>query len=547
MTLPEAMNLAVAHHQAGRLAEAESVYRRVLLQQKDNADALNLLGVLCYQRGKNDEATQLINRAIAISPRTAQFFFNLALVKVAQRRWDEAVTYCQRTLQFNPQFTAVFPTLGTALYCAGRFDEAITILEKAVALEPANAITRTHLGNAYYGRGGMLPEAATAYFQAIALDPAFLDAYANLANALNDQGISEQAVEWCRRALALNPDYVEARNTLGIALRTVGRLAEAKAAFERVLELQPDHAAAHWNLALALLIEGDLPRGFAEYEWRWKLPQHALRRPSRQPLWDGADLSGKQFLLYTEQGLSEAIQCSRLIPKVAERGGRVILSCQPELMELLQNIPGVAQVVSSKQPPPEHDFQQSILSLPALFKLSLDSIPRDVPYLRADASVAEHWKSRLAGDTRRKIGLVWGDAEGSHPDRTVPLDLSCLAPLTNVEGVHWISLHKGDSARTLRAGPLQISDWTHELSNFAQTAALIDNLDLVIAVDSPIAHLAAAMGKPVWVFLPTVPNWQWMRERSDSPWYPTMRLFRQKHANDWTDPIARVVEALAHL
>jgi tetratricopeptide (TPR) repeat protein len=335
-------------------------------------------------------------------------------------------------------------------------------------------------------------------------------------------------------------------NDLGTALRDLGRLDDAEAAYRRAIASKPEVGSSHWNLALLLLLRGRMEQGWKEYEWRRAVKESGWQRlgehhPSlAQPRWDGSAAAGKRLYIYSEQGFGDTIQFVRYLPMVQRTGARIILGCQTALVQLLQHLEGVEQCLPFSQPPPPFDAHCPLMSLPLVFGTTLQTIPADVPYLKADAGKLEKWKERLGGGTERKIGLAWAGRRVPDPRRSIPS--SQLAWLSDAANVRWISLQK-DRADGPPPG-MAINDWTAELADFSETAALIGNLDLVITIDTAVAHLAGAMGKPVWMLLPFNPNWRWMLDRSDSPWYPTMRLFRQEKRGDWNGPVERILQEL---
>ena len=467
-------------HEAGRLHEAEQLYRQILAQQPEHAGAMQFLGVIANQVGRNDIAVGLIRRAIGLNPNVAEAYNNL----------------------------------GNALKDQGQLDEAIA-----------------------------------AFRQALALNPNLPEAHNNLGSALKDQGQLDEAIAAYRQAIALRPTYADAHNNLGNALKDQGQLDEAVAAFRQAIALKPDYAEFHFNLSLSLLTSGDFQQGWEEHEWRWKckeFPTPARNFP--QPQWDGCPLEGRTLLLHTEQGHGDAVQFIRYLPLVEQRGGRIIIECQAELQRLIRPIAGRCQIVVSGQPLPIFDLHCPLLSLPRVFGTNLDNIPNNVPYLRADAEDAGRWQRRLADHSPLvKVGLGWAGSPAHRNDCNRSMKLATLAPLGQVPGARFFSLQKGEAAAETKTPPagMELVDWTQELKDFADTAALIANLDLVIAVDTAVVHLAGAMGKPVWTLLPFVSDWRWLLERQDSPWYPSMRLFRQPRIGDWDGVITRVVEALS--
>jgi hypothetical protein len=366
-----------------------------------------------------------------------------------------------------------------------------------------------------------------------------------LGNALQDKGQLNDGIAAHNRALHLNPNYAEVHNNLGNALGAAGRFEEAVASLRRAIELKPDFAIAHFSLANMLLLQGDFDRGWPEYEWRRSLPG-LNRREFVQPRWDGTALNGRTILLHAEQGIGDTIQLIRYVNTASVRGGKIVVECQPELVRLFQTLSGVDQVVALNQPLPDFDIHCPMFSLPPILKTNLETIPATVPYLKADENLCLRWAACMAPFGERNVGIVWAGSPGHKNDRNRSFSLSQLSPFARIPGITFHSLQKGDAARQASTSPegMKLIDRSAELSDFAETAALIANLDLVIAADTAAAHLAGALAKPVWVLLPFVPDWRWMLDRPDNPWYPTMRLFRQKSFGDWTEVIERVAQAL---
>jgi hypothetical protein len=371
----------------------------------------------------------------------------------------------------------------------------------------------------------------------------------NLAMALGAAGKVEEAVNIAKTAVEMKSDYAEGFNTLGNLLADLGRYDDAAAAFGRAIQLRPDYAVAHWNLSLILLLRGDFEAGWAEHEWRRKTTVESHPREFEQPMWDGGDLHGRTILLHHEQGFGDMIQFIRYAPLVAERGGRVILSCPTELASLLREIPQIAEVHAGDDLP-EFDCHCPILSLPAVFKTRVETIPAKTPYLKAPVESVDRWREILgAKDGKLRVGLAWAGNPRRRLDRRRSIRLEQLAPLSMVKGVRLYSLQKGQTPQTSTGVPagLELIDLSSRLHDFAETAGAIENLDLVISVDTAVAHLAGAMGKPVWVLIGYVPASRWMLDRNDSPWYPTMRLFRQPAMDDWSTPIAQIAQALREM
>ena len=511
MTLQQALELAAQHYQEGRIRDSESLLRQILAQKADQPDALHLLALIAQQCGHQEAAIELLRRTIARLPDVADPYANLGVVLANLQRFDEAIE------QYN----------------------------RALALDPNHPFTRNNLGNAL-ARTGRPVEAEAEFRRALELRPQFPEAINNLGLALRDQGKAQEAIPYFHRAIALKPTYAEAYNNLGAALERLGRHVDSVDAYRQALALQPDYGVAQFNLGIALLLQGDFQQGWPLYESRQVMMESSVRRDFAQPLWDGSALNGKSILLHAEQGHGDTIQFVRYAPMVAARGGQVILQCQPALVRLLAAQGTFGKVVAQGEPEPQFDLHCPLMSLGRIFDTTLNTIPQTIPYIRADVTLVEQWRTRLAPfKDKLKIGLAWAGNATHIFDRERSLPLSMLAPLGQIDGAHFFSLQKGPRAQQAKSPPMSnFTDFTESLDDFADTAALVENLDLVIAVDTAIVHLAGAMGKPAWVLLPFAPDWRWMLHREDSPWYPALRLFRQPTRGDWDTPIGKIVEQL---
>jgi tetratricopeptide (TPR) repeat protein len=591
MAAPAAQSLfeaGLAHHQAGRAGAARALYDRALRADPDHFDALHLLGVVLVQAGEGPAGVALIERAIAVRPGDVAARSNLGWALAEAGRLDDAVAAYDGALELDPGYIAGHYNRANALRDRGALAEALAGYDRVLGLQPAFV-------EAWVNRGAVLerlrsPAETVASFQkAIGLRPDLAVAHANLAKVLNDLKRSDEALASAERAVALVPDsaaahnhralalydlrrldealaaadraitldpkYPEAHNSRAITLFDLRRLDEAVASCDRALAIRPDFAAAHLNRATSLLSLGDLARGFEEYRWRWQVNgfQPAITR--LRPAWEGQDLTGKSILVYGEQGFGDHLQFSRSVTEAAKRAARTVLVTEPALLTLFQrSFPGV-EVSTGVQDEATFDFQVALMDLPAAFGTTRETIPADIPYLVADPGDVARWADRLAGYPGRKVGLVWagdthaGRAAGAAVDRRRSLRLAQFAPLARVPGVTFVSLQKGEPAAQAASPPdgLQLIDLTADLRDFSDTAALVENLDLVIAVDTAVAHLAGALGKPVWILLPYVADWRWLMDREDSPWYPTARLFRQKSVGDWAEVIKRVAAAAGNV
>jgi hypothetical protein len=435
---------------------------------------------------------------------------------------------------------------------AGRLVEAEASYRRAIALQPGHARAYNNLGGVLHMRGD-LDGALAAYRRALDLEPDLAQANQNSASILRDAGTLERAAEGYRRQTLANPRDALAFNDLGNTLRELGRHAEALAAYAQALAIDPQLAEAHFSRAFVLLLQGEYAEGWREYEWRWRIP--AFNAPARRfaaPIWDGARVDGT-VLLHAEQGLGDTLQFVRYAPLVASRCRGVVLECQPELRSLMASVPGIARVVARGEPLPEFAAHAPLMSLPARFGSTLENLPWDGPYVRADAQRIARWRERLASDAaapgvaRLRVGLVWAGRPQQWDDRKRSISLAMLAPLARAAGVAFYSLQVGAAAAQGATPPpgMTLIDHAAHIADFADTAALASQLDLLITIDTSVAHLGGAMGLPTWVLVAFAPDWRDHLARSDNPWYPTMRLFRQARDGDWTDAIEAVAAALA--
>lgn len=507
---------AIRQHQSGALEMAADLYRRVLDQQPRNTDALHLLGLVLHQCGDPKAALPLIRQAIRL----------------------------------NGTVAAYHNSLGAVLLACDMTENAAAAFRQAIRLAPGYAEAHNNLGNAAQ-KLGWLAEAVECYQRAVAARPDYADPYSNLSVALRALGRLREAEAAARQALTLKPDYASAHANLGIILHDQSRYDEALTCYETALSADPGHAEAHVNRAVQLLQLGRLEEAWPDYEWRWQMQGFTTpKRPFAQPAWDGGNLNGRILLLHAEQGLGSAIQFVRYAPGVAANGGRLVLECQRPLARLFRHSLGaprgpVASVIVKGETLPAFDVHLPLMSLPQRFATSLASIPADVPYLAADADAVAAWRERLKGRPRPRIGLAWAGNPNHLNDRNRSMPARAFIPLINRAAGSFFSLQVGPGASAqLKDLPATVVDLTFELADFLDTAALIQALDLVISVDTAVAHLAGALAKPVWLLLPFVPEWRWLLDRDDSPWYPTMRLFRQSAPGDWAGVIERLADAL---
>jgi len=469
---------------------------------------------------------------------------NAGLAFQNQGQFNEAIACLQEAIQLSPELPAAYYILGSLLQRQGQIDEAIDLYKKLLEMNPYHSDAHNILGSAYQEKV-QLDEAIACYRKAIYCNENSFMAYNNLGAALRLQGNLDEAVASYQKALRINPDFTEAMNNLGTALRDKGDPGEAMSWYRKAIQIDPDFVDAHWNLSFALLLAGQFEEGWQEYEWIWKLkkPKHKLP----QPLWDGADIKGKSILLYAEQGFGDVIHFVRYAPRVADKGAEVILGCQKELKSLLKGIPGVSSVVAFGEALPKFDLQCPLPSLPRIFNTTIDSIPSQVPYMQPDIQSVSKWRHKLHIDKLSlNIGLVWAGSPGHLNDRNRSCPPDLFLPIARIDGLRLFSLQKEIPERwsSGSVSELNLIDYTEDIEDFSDTAGIIMNLDIIISVDTAVAHLAGSLGKPVWSLLPFAPDWRWMLNRDDSPWYPTMRLFRQPSPGDWKSVISKLHDEL---
>jgi len=540
------MDESVAHaircHQAGQLTDAEAIYRRILSKDPNNFDALHLLGLICGQRGDTEQSIDLISRAIRLKPDYPVSYYNLGNIFSNKGSLDEAVAAYRQAIQLDPNFSEAYSRLGNVLQEQGRQEEAVKSHRQAAQLRPESAVAQNDLANALVANGDV-DDAVATFQRALSLDPRNAAIYYNFGNALMARGEFAAAANCYQRAIGIGPTNSDMFNNLGASLVALGRPEEAIQSYEQAVQIRPNDAAAHWHLATALLVTGNFERGWEEFERRIEYSAMRLNRGFSQPQWDGAPPIGKTVLLHAEGGFGDALHFVRMVPEVVSRGGKWILECQRELVSLFAQISGVARIIPRGEQLPHFDMHMPLQGLPRILKIRLENIPNTVPYLHPPGDRVEYWKSVIPNSDTFKVGLVWaGSKHGAHSSRTGSIDV--FAPLAKVEGVTFFSLQKGEESHQTPPAGMEWMDFTPEIGDFADCAALMANLDLIVSVDTSAAHLAGAIARPVWVLIPFACDFRWLRDRTDSPWYPTMRLFRQTPSIGWNKVAQNIAEAL---
>ncbi len=584
MNIAQQLKRALELHQAGKLADAGVLYRDILKIDPNNVDALNLRGVLLQQGGQLPTAITLLQKAteiapdylaawvnlgnalqltgrltdavdafqkgMTLNPNMPEAANNLASVLNALKRHEEAVNACVSALKLRPDFAEVHINMGNALIGLGKPAEAENSYRRAIELRPANATAYFNLGNALSDLG-RLEDALEQYRKAVALDAANPEKHYNYANTALKLDRYVEAVEGFRSAIEVNPNYVDAYCNLGSALQSLGDTAEAIECYREAIRISPrgkQQPDLHWNMALALLQQGDYAEGWEAYEWRWLTPTFAtFKREWQKPEWTGGSLDGKTVLIHAEQGFGDGIMFGRYAPLVAKKGGHVVLECRAPLTRLMRSLEGVAECFDLGGPVPEHDFQIPLMSLPRVFRTTLDNVPAAIPYLKPPADAEPD--PRIAQANGLKIGFAWAGSPTRRDNAKRSAPLAMFEPLLKVPGTRFFSLQVGKFQPEIEKldASLGAVDLAPGLKDFADTAAAVNALDLVISVDTAVLHVAGALGKPAWGLLSRPTGFFWMNDRDDTPWYPRLRLFRQPEMGDWKSVFERARAELAKL
>lgn len=537
---------ALQRHQAGDLGEAVTLYRQVLADEPQHAEALHYLGVALAQAARYQEALVPLAAAVERTPDQAAVHTHYGNALAGLLRYEEALTSYNRAVACDPAFAEGYYNRGVALTALGQPTAALASYDRAIECHPSHA-------QAHNNRGILLmnlerwSDARDALDRAIEARPQFVDALINRSHVLRREHRYEEALACADLVLSIDPDQAEAHNSRGAALADLGRSEDALQSYERALALCPSLAEAIWNKGLVELSNGHFLPGWQHYESRWDVRSLRLSRryADRTLLKAGDSVSGRKILLHAEQGYGDTLQFSRYASVLAARGAQVILSVPTALKSLFVGRDDLCEVVTPDQAP-VFDMHCPLLSAPGICSTDLDTIPRNVPYVAVEPAAVHRWAQKLgSADGRLKIGLVWSGRTTHHNDANRSIALELLASLTK-HSAHWISLQKDirTSDEPVLAATPAIHRYGELLTDFADTAALVMNLDLVITVDTAVAHLAGALGRPVWILLPHVADWRWLRNRSDSPWYPTARLWRQSEHGAWSPVVAAIGETL---
>lgn len=574
----QALSAAIAHHGSGRVADAEKIYNRILETIPDHPDALHLAGVAAGQQGRRDEAIQRIEQALVINPDLVEAHNNLGNILKDAGRLDDAETHYRealarksdyadahgnlaillhergnlaaatdayrKALEINSENDNLLCRLGDACFAQGQPEEAVDCYRKALAVAPRRADVLNNLGNAYK----MLKrydEAADSYRQAVAIEPDFAVAHSNLGATYGGCDRFDEALSCHDKAVSLAPDNIAILLNWGVTLKDAGRLDDAEAAFRQAMIQDPECAETHAYWGQLQLLQGDFQRGWANYAWRHRMAVSPIKNKRlAQPLWDGGDIKGKTLYVFSEQGVGDTVQFVRFLPRIARTGCRVLLEAPESLTTLLQDVEGV-DVVPIGAPLPDFDCYVPLMDVPMRLNLLSENDLASPPYLRAPAGRLDAWANRIADDGALRVGLVWAGNPSHQNDQRRSMAADLFRPLCGLTGVRLYSLQVGrDGEAAAVLGAEAITDLAPDLRDYSDTAAALARLDLVVTVDTSVAHLAGAIGTRAWVLLAAAPDWRWMLERDDSPWYSDLRLIRQSDPGDWAGVIARVVEGL---
>lgn len=533
-------------HRSGHLVEAAAAYRKLLVLVPASAQIINELGTIALQAGKLEEGVQLLGRSLEIAPNQPITLSNRAFGLLKLNRPREALEACDKALAIKQDYAEAHYNRGAALTALKHPQEAVASYERAVALKPDYAEAYHDRGNALLTGLNRPEEALASYDSAISIKPNYAEAYHNRAAALTRLNRFEEAVNSCDRALALKPDLAEAHYHRGSVLTELNCLHEALASYDRALAIKPDLAEASFNKSILKLLHGEYEEGWQLYEWRWKTRQFSIVRNFTQGLWLGNEsIVGKTLLIYPEQGLGDYIQFCRYAQLAQELDANIVLEVPPPLISLISTLPGHFKLVEQGQPLPQFDLRCPLMSLPFAFKTTLASIPGKVPYLYANDERQSNWRSRLGAKKRARVGLVWSGSSRHHNDRNRSIPLALLQPILSLP-LEFHSLQQeiraGDASLLEKFNNVQLH---HEhLIDFSDTAALILEMDVVITVDTAVAHLAGALGTKVWILLPCVPDYRWLLRITHSRWYPSAVLFRQEAIGDWRGPVGEIAARL---
>ena len=530
--------------QEGRLEEAALGFEKLINLYPNFPPVLNSLGTIYLQLGKLKKGCELLDKSLFLDPNQPLIMFNLGLAFQSQNDLPKAVHFYQRAIKLKPDFVEVMNALGIVLHTLKRYKEAISIYQQSIEISPKMPDAYNNLGISLLALN-RATDAAKAFEKSISLNPNNPQPYNNLGLTLKRLNKIDKAIAIFNKAISMDTRFADAYSNRGLCFQALGNTEAALRDFNECIKLDSNHADNYWNKSLLKILTGDFKEGWDLYEWRWKSFAKQSVRQFNSPLWLGNEsINNKTILIYPEQGYGDYIQCFRYIPMLINLGAKVILEVRPALFELICEQHLNATVIESGNRLPSFDFQCPIMSLPLAFKTQLDSIPHSIPYLSTNSEKAAQWGEALGAKNKTRIGLVWSGSVEHPNDHNRSIGLHKLTPLLELP-FEFHSLQKEyreDDLAALKESP--IHDHGEKLNAFSDTAALIENLDLVITVDTSVAHLAGAMGKKVMIMLPFNPDYRWMLDRTDTPWYPSANLIRQTKTDDWEGIIIKMTNHL---
>ena len=527
--------LGASKFQTRELEGAVGAYKKSISLNPNNADVYNNLGVALRDCGKFDEAVEAYRKSISLRPDYAEAYNNMGVALKDQNKLEEAIEAYNKSISLKPNYAEAYNNMGVALNKQGDLERAMDFYKKCISLQPVHAKGHFNMGNALRDQL-KLDEAIEYYNKSILLKPNYYEAYNNMGVALKDQDKLEEAIEAFKKCISLKPKYAEAFNSLGICFQRQDKLDEAIEAYNACILLKPDYASAYYNSSFIYSLKGDLRKGLELYEWRLKKKDIKVRLPRNHLIWDGIEsIKGKKFFVYEEQGLGDVIQFCRYLLLLKKKGAEVTFRVKKKMHAMLQTMDRNIILVENDPDDKEIDFEAPLMSLPYLFSTNLNTIPSSKSYLFANHDKVTSWKKRLT-KTTFKIGVCWqGAILQSEVGRSFPLSL--FEDISKLPNIELISLHKGEGEKQIKNINFGLTTFGNDFdagkNSFEDTAAVMINCDLIISCDTSIAHLAGALGCPIWVALKKIPEWRWMLDRNDSPWYPNMRLYRQKDLGDW--------------
>lgn len=538
-----------ARLQLGQHDKGIELVRRSIALNPANPEAHNNLGNAFRELKQLEEAQSSYEQALAFKPNYAVAYNNLGGVLMDLKRPDKALANFEKAVSIAAEYAEAYSNMSKALMDLGRIDEALASAERAVSINPGYTDAYNNMGNIL--RALKRPEEALASYQkAISIKPDDAMAHSNMALALKDLGRFDEALAYSEKAVSIQPDYAAAYSNMGNTLRDLMRLDEAMASYQKAVSIDPDYTEAHWNISRLLLLRGRYVDGWKLFEWR-------LRKEDTkdnyydflQPSWRGEkDIAGKTLLVHTEQGYGDVIQFCRYLPQIETLGAKIVFEAPHMLLPFISTLNCPMTLVAKGDALPQFDAYCPVMSLPYAFQTTVETVPSQTPYLSCDETRVQAWRAKLGDTDRMRIGLVWFGSEAHVNDANRSIRLEELLSLFDLP-VEWHSLQKEYRAHDLALleRHTEIKQHQDDLHDFADTAALIECLDLVISVDTSVAHVAGAIGKPVWILLPHIPDYRWMLDREDTPWYPGARLFRQPEAGDWPSVVGKVAQQLREL